>query len=77
MSSHAKTAGARIRPYVDKLPGLDGEFLNYLIDRCDSQGGTDSDEAWTLENYDRQARLLANGGVKAYAKLLENQRAAR
>lgn len=49
---------AEIRPMVDRIEGLDGEFLDYLVDAVDSRNGADCDEYRALMSFARQARKV-------------------
>jgi hypothetical protein len=54
---------AAIRPYVNQIPGLDGEFLGYLVDRVSARNGADTDEYRALQSYAVEARKLAKGKI--------------
>lgn len=63
---HAHRYAAVIRPYLDELPGWDGEFLAYLVDevawRSQRTGGDDGDAFRLLQETAKDCRKRSGYG---------------
>ena len=46
---------ASVRREADRLPGVDGEYVDYLVDRCSERPGSDIDEYRALVALSRDA----------------------
>ena len=60
-TKHWHELAAELRPVIDRIPGLDGEYLAYLVDAVDARNGADIDEYRALAAFARQARGIADG----------------
>lgn len=60
---------AEVRPMLDFLPGVDGEYLAYLVDRVTQRNGADIDEYRVLQSLAYDARRI--GKMNAEVRIVD------
>jgi len=73
VAPHWLRLAAEIRPMLAHLPGVDGDYLDYLVDQVGKRNGADTDEYRALQSIaldvrriralDAQALGLPEGGA--------------